>query len=538
MERFIIFTLNTATNEVVVKQSFKVLADADAYFVKDTTFNTISDWVESYGHYGCNSSNFNYYDRPELIILLDIQFEFPENETNTYEAIEFHKFRNALINRTEESTVYHEFTSTLKSEIKEKFRNLGKILYYPGAFSDFGPMTFFFENSSIDTVIYTDYGITRERIKERIQNYINDFKYQDPIIITPNVFNKNSWDEFWPEQTNEGKSNAFGLEYNFLVNNDKKCRFIYLATEAIKTYSILLECNLVPAVIVLQDHGMGGNWTYFGGDSPLYRLAVNNLPKYIFLEPNSNTKPWKSYSKITKAFNLPGALHNNRRALYTRKLFIPRRLGKDDPNNRFLSWNKEQKFVDGIQINQFNLSGKKQGYWEAFKEEPLIIEEGYYINDVKLELSDLDFLSALNKVNDRLKNVEDRISTNHWELQNCIVFNLGGKELLRRHSTRIPKVGEDVILEFSEIDECLEFVKKYFSEQAKINDLIPIENNLYSGCSDIFQYFNFEVESVASCYFGNNEIEFEEYEQYYVKLAPKLKKSVKNVWNYTYDLRP
>jgi len=100
MERFIIFTLNTATNEVVVKQSFKVLADADAYFVKDTTFNTISDWVESYGHYGCNSSNFNYYDRPELIILLDILFEFPENETNTYEAIEFNKFRNALINRT------------------------------------------------------------------------------------------------------------------------------------------------------------------------------------------------------------------------------------------------------------------------------------------------------------------------------------------------------------------------------------------------------------------------------------------------------
>jgi hypothetical protein len=99
---------------------------------------------------------------------------------------------------------------------------------------------------------------------------------------------------------------------------------------------------------------------------------------------------------------------------------------------------------------------------------------------------------------------------------------LDGKELLKRRSPRIPKVGENVILEFSVIDECLEFVKKYFLEQAiKINDIIPIENDLYSEGSDAFQYFNFEVESVASCYFGN-DFEFEEYEQYYVKLIPKL----------------
>jgi hypothetical protein len=519
MERFIIFTLNTATNEVVVKQSFKVLADADAYFVKDTTFNTISDWVESYGHYGCNSSNFNYYDRPELIILLDIQFEFPENETNTYEAIEFHKFRNALINRTEESTVYHEFTSTLKSEIKEKFSNLGKILYYPGAFSDFGPMKFFFENSSIDTVIYTDYMITREILEERIQNFINDFNNRDSIIITPNVFNKNNWNEFWPEQTNKGINNAFGIEYNFLVNKDKKCRFIYLATEAIKTYSILLECNLVPAVIVLQDHGMGGNWTYFGGDSPLYRLAVNNLPKYIFLEPNSNTKPWKSYSKITEAFNLPGALHNNRRALYTRKLFIPRRI-----DERIIEWNEMQPImnIDGeeVRINQWDLDGKKQGYWEAFNIEPFIVEEGYYINDVKrLEISDLDFLSALNKVNDRIKNLEDRISTNHWELQNCIVFNLGGKAIAQKMwQMHIPSVGETIGIEFFEEDLTIEYVRKFFPEDYKPKDKYVELQYPRSG------HYLFTVEDVACFFTDGVELENDDGCTYYLELTPKLKK--------------
>ena len=362
MERFIIFTLNTASNEVVVKQSFKVLADADAYFVKDTTFNTISDWVESYGHYSCNSNNFNYYERPELIILLDIQYEFPENETNTYVAIEFHKFRNALINRTEEPTVYLDSNSTLTSENKEQFSNLGNILYYPGAFTDFGPMKFFFENSSIDTVIYTDYMITREILEESIQNFINDFDNRDSIIITPNVFNKNNWNEFWPEQTNEGINNAFGIEYNFLVNNVKKCRFIYLVTEAIKTYSILLECNLVPDVIVLQDHSSGGNWTRFGGDSPLYRMSINNLPNYIFIEPKGNTEPWKPFTQITDSFEIPGAMHNNRRALYKQKLFVPRNLSGE--NSRWFEWNKNQPIVDGVRINQYSHDELKIGYWE------------------------------------------------------------------------------------------------------------------------------------------------------------------------------
>jgi hypothetical protein len=230
---------------------------------------------------------------------------------------------------------------------------------------------------------------------------------------------------------------------------------------------------------------------------------------------------------------LLGALHNNRRALYTRKLFIPRRLGKDDPNNRFLSWNKEQKFVDGIQINQFNLSGKKQGYWEAFKEEQLIIEEGYYINDVKLELSDLDFLSALNKVNDRLKNVEDRISTNHWELQNCIVFNLGGKEIAHKMwQMHIPSVGETIGIEFFEEDLTIEYVRKFFPEDYKPKDKNVELQYPRSG------HYLFTVEDVACFFTDGVELENDDGCTYYLELTPKLKKSVKNVWNYTYDLKP
>jgi len=47
------------------------------------------------------------------------------------------------------------------------------------------------------------------------------------------------------------------------------------------------------------------------------------------------------------------------------KLFIPRRLSGE--NSRFNQWNKEQPIVDGVQINQYTLNGKKDGLWVEFE---------------------------------------------------------------------------------------------------------------------------------------------------------------------------
>jgi hypothetical protein len=57
-------------------------------------------------------------------------------------------------------------------------------------------------------------------------------------------------------------------------------------------------------------------------NSPLYRLAVNNLPNYIFLEPKGNTEPWEHYTQITDPFEIPGAMWNNHRALYKKNLDV------------------------------------------------------------------------------------------------------------------------------------------------------------------------------------------------------------------------
>jgi antitoxin component YwqK of YwqJK toxin-antitoxin module len=45
-----------------------------------------------------------------------------------------------------------------------------------------------------------------------------------------------------------------------------------------------------------------------------------------------------------------------------KKLFIPRKLSGND--SRYTEWNNKQPMVDGVQINQYDSDGNKQGFWD------------------------------------------------------------------------------------------------------------------------------------------------------------------------------
>lgn len=103
MKRFVVFTYNLSSEEVVLKESFENLEDADKYFVEGTAFNSIANWVESIGHYGCNSSNFDYYVNPELDVILDVDYEFLEDEIESYDAQQYIRFKKALLPKSEKN---------------------------------------------------------------------------------------------------------------------------------------------------------------------------------------------------------------------------------------------------------------------------------------------------------------------------------------------------------------------------------------------------------------------------------------------------
>lgn len=64
-----------------------------------------------------------------------------------------------------------------------------------------------------------------------------------------------------------------------------------------------------------------------------------------------------------------------------KKLFIPRKLSGED--SRYAKWNKEQPIVDGIQINQYDMDGKEQGYWEHYNPNGKYTTKGEYVDGLR-----------------------------------------------------------------------------------------------------------------------------------------------------------
>lgn len=64
--------------------------------------------------------------------------------------------------------------------------------------------------------------------------------------------------------------------------------------------------------VLLQDHGMGGGWTQFGGHSTLYTMAQSHLPEWLVV--GENTQAWPGYGGDRPAGN--GGQHQVERVLW------------------------------------------------------------------------------------------------------------------------------------------------------------------------------------------------------------------------------
>ncbi len=94
---------------------------------------------------------------------------------------------------------------------------------------------------------------------------------------------------------------------------------LYVGYEAIAAYHALfcLKGSKPPYAILLQDHGLGGGWTEFGGKgSLLLRTArQSGLPRWLLVA--RNTTAWPGYELVSGPDR--GGLHNTPRSLYRLK---------------------------------------------------------------------------------------------------------------------------------------------------------------------------------------------------------------------------
>jgi hypothetical protein len=190
-------------------------------------------------------------------------------------------------------------------------------LYYPGPFYDLSPLEAFWKcvpESPIQKVFYVDYGMNIPsadwtNVNRIVHNILLDLVGIWPTMhhLTPETYHLGHWNNFW--HTNPSSSsylNAATACGRKIVAGGYE--FTYLSTEAIGTYHVLLNNGIRPDVLVLQDHGMGGNWTRFGGGPGdlLYDMLVasGDLPKYLYVQPAPTgiTEIYPGYIQVTDPY--------------------------------------------------------------------------------------------------------------------------------------------------------------------------------------------------------------------------------------------
>jgi hypothetical protein len=198
----------------------------------------------------------------------------------------------------------------------------GLVLFYPGAGTDYGPLQHFALNLDLAVAVYVDYLARPSMIRDMLYSV----SATEPTLqrVSPRDLGCRAWADFWPDEERSHMfarpSRAFGFQCDLQIHPGRTTRLIYLATEGHQTFGRLLGTALQPDLVVLQDHGFGGNWHDFGGESRMYRMAcaVDALPSLLF-SAGENTRVWPGYEAIGEPVLLAGQMHHYPRTLYQRR---------------------------------------------------------------------------------------------------------------------------------------------------------------------------------------------------------------------------
>ena len=96
----------------------------------------------------------------------------------------------------------------------------------------------------------------------------------------------------------------------------------FLFADGIATYYQLFckEYKRSPWIVLLQDHGLGGNYDKFGKGGLLDAIIKENGILPLFVLCAENTSIWEGYERISGLPPVYGGMHNERRSLWKRNL--------------------------------------------------------------------------------------------------------------------------------------------------------------------------------------------------------------------------
>ena len=215
-----------------------------------------------------------------------------------------------------------------------------RTVFYPGSGLDGHPVELFGSAHACHCFVHADYMVTREELHEELRSPgFRGYRIAALVGLSADDLVPGGWTpHLLPDEYREVKygftdpGQAFAelvvLERMAGFDDDhgpRRLAVLFLYADAVAAYDALYyqeaHGRRPPFAILLQDHGFGGQYTPFGADGLLHRVAERRgrLPDLLLVgEPP--TKPWPGYARIPGLSpSVGGSMHRFDRYLHRRE---------------------------------------------------------------------------------------------------------------------------------------------------------------------------------------------------------------------------
>ena len=207
-----------------------------------------------------------------------------------------------------------------------------RVVFYPGAGTDFHPLEIFGGAGAAHCFVMADYWFTLQQVADVLSNApIAGFGLDSLVRLSLEEVFKPNWTRHFDQDLIEEDErlrffkmiNSEGFAFFALFNNgSRRLALLYLGFEAVEAYDRLFckgRSPKPPYGILVQNHGMGGDWNQMANpDSYVAQLADEfGRPRWLIGEDGREN--WRDYEPVSDITY--GEMHSTaRRLLLDKKL--------------------------------------------------------------------------------------------------------------------------------------------------------------------------------------------------------------------------
>ncbi|MBF6568411.1 MAG: hypothetical protein IVW54_05995 [Candidatus Binataceae bacterium] len=210
-----------------------------------------------------------------------------------------------------------------------------RVVYYPGSGDDGHAVKLFGSAHAAHVFVYADFGYAKSEIMQRLDpagpGHFQGYHPVGTMAVTQASLGAQGWSAHDLRETRAHNqyplvSLSFGLVAVLDRDSERddnhgpsRLAIMFLKWDGFAAYDALFcqsQGTTSPYGVLLQDHGFGGNYDWFGAGGLLEGIARKGETLPTWLVAGENTEPWEGYQRLPGVLGEPGGMHNTTRFLY------------------------------------------------------------------------------------------------------------------------------------------------------------------------------------------------------------------------------